>query len=113
MEPDSTEPSNSQLSQLQLDVSLSPLRSDAVHVATEEAASDNGPPCLGITTEFIAEKVSKYQDEISRGFHHLVGNALRDKGHFVSHHQKWPHERGTAEFLREKDANSCVFLSGM
>ena len=61
----------------------------------------NDSPCLGISHDYVSRAKSKYKDEYAQGFYHLVGNAFRDKAHFISTDQCWPHGTSNVGCLRD------------
>ena len=63
----------------------------------------NGIPCAGVTVELIRQSDCKDADIITKGFYHLVGNSLREKGHFVSNNQAWDYGSDTVGFLRDNN----------
>ena len=75
---------------------------DDAESESEPESDDEDDPfhgCHGITTEIIHMSTCSDKAEIVKGFHNLIGNAFRYKGHIISSTGSWPYRADDIGFL--------------
>jgi hypothetical protein len=74
---------------------------DAESEPEPESDDEDDPSrgCHGITTEIIQMSTCSDKAEILKGFHNLIGNAFRYKGHIISSTGSWSYRADDIGFL--------------
>ena len=92
-------PAPADLATLAADKNYSPVEASAIAAPIANSTLDKPSTCQGITLSFLEN--SKCSDFLilRKGFFHLVGNALRWKGDYISNNGGWPFEQELEGYL--------------